>query len=75
MDKLKIYLLKTLKTDAEREAYATASGTTLRYLRKVVYKRKPVRLDGELARRLDENSDGFVQKQLLRPTIWPELLD
>lgn len=55
----------------EQTEYAIKSGTTIGYLRKAL-NTEPV-MDGELCRLLDENSNGKVRKQLLRPGIWPEL--
>ena len=45
------------------------AGTTIGYLRKALSV-KP-KLDGALVRRLDEESDGAVTRQDLRPDIWP----
>jgi hypothetical protein len=69
MDELRDYL-NSLTTD-EQEEFAQKCKTTIGYLRKAL-NTKP-RMDGELCRLLDENSDGAVPKQSLRPDIWPEL--
>jgi len=57
----------------EQVAYAVRCETTVGYLRKAISKGQ--RLDGYLARRLDEESLGQVPRSSLRPDIWPELAD
>ena len=67
METLRQYL-NSLTPD-EQAAYAVRAGTTIGYLRKALSV-KP-KLDGALVRRLDEESDGAVTRQDLRPDIWP----
>lgn len=67
MNTLRNYLA-TL-TPADQAAYAERCGTTIGYLRKALSVRP--RLDGALARRLDEESGGEVSRSDLRPDIWP----
>lgn len=71
MEKLRAYL-NSLPTQ-EQIAYAARCGTTLGYLRKAISKN--TKFDGELCRKLDEESGGLVPKASLRPGIWPELAD
>lgn len=66
METLRAYLA-TLTPDAQAD-YATRAGTTIGYLRKAL-STKP-RLDGALARRLDEESNGAVDRVDLRPDIF-----
>lgn len=70
MENLRLYLNSLSPKD--REAYALACGTTVNYLRKAICKKQ--KFDGALCRLLDENSDGKVRKEELRPNIWPELV-
>ena len=70
MEKLRTYL-NSLSTE-EQLAFAKSCGTSVGYLRKAL--NTSPRMDGELCRLLDENSNGAVPKQFLRPDIWPELL-
>lgn len=67
MDTLRAYLA-TL-TPIEQSDYAHRCGTTIGYLRKALCTRP--RLDGALARLLDEESAGAVSRSDLRPDIWP----
>lgn len=64
--------LSTLPINGQQE-YAKRCGTTIGYLRKAMSLGQ--KLDGALARKLDENSGGKVRKQYIRPDIWPELLE
>ena len=66
MDTLRAYLA-TLATD-DQATYAVRSGTTIGYLRKALSKGQ--RFDGALARRLDEESGGVVDRRELRPDIF-----
>lgn len=66
VDALRAYLA-TLKP-ADQAAYALRCGTTIGYLRKAICTRP--RLDGALARRLDEESSGAVPKESLRPDVF-----
>lgn len=68
METLRAYLA-TL-APAEQAAYAARCGTTIGYLRKALSTRP--RLDGALARLLDEESAGLVSKHDLRPDVFPE---
>lgn len=70
MEELRNYL-KTL-TVVEQRAYAISCGTTLNYLRKALCINQ--RIGAALARRLDEQSGGYVKKQNIRPDVWPELV-
>lgn len=67
MDSLRLYL-KTL-TFSQKTAYAQSCHTSLGYLRKAIYQRQ--KLGGELCRLLDEESNGAVPRESLRPDIWP----
>lgn len=66
MESLRLYLNSL--PPAEQSAYAKRCGTTIGYLRKAL-STKP-NLDGALARRLDEESDGKVPRGELRPDIF-----
>lgn len=55
----------------EQHRFASRCQTTVGYLRKAISKRH--RLDGALARMLDDESGHAVNKAELRPDIWPEL--
>ena len=66
METLRAYLA-TLNPD-EQSAYAIRCGTTIGYLRKAL-STKP-RLDGALARKLDEESAGAVTRYELRPDVF-----
>jgi hypothetical protein len=63
----------------KRALYAKACKTTPGYLRKILYKwkkdQKVTLIDGALCRLLDENSNGAVPRESLRPDIWPPLPD
>jgi len=71
METLLLYLNSL--SPSEQAAYAARCGTTVGYLRKAISKRQ--RFDGALARLLDEQSGGVVKRALLRPDIWPELVE
>lgn len=66
METLRTYLA-TL-APADQAAYALRCGTSIGYLRKAL-STKP-RLDGALARRLDEESGGNVSRYDLRPDVF-----
>lgn len=66
METLRAYLA-TL-TPADQAAYAARCGTTIGYLRKALSTRP--RLDGALARLLDEESASAVSKHDLRPDVF-----
>ena len=66
MKTLRTYL-STLSPEGQ-VAYARRSGTTIGYLRKALSKSQ--RFDGALARRLDEESSGSVDRVELRPDIF-----
>lgn len=66
MKTLRTYL-STLTREKQSE-FAARAGTTIGYLRKALSVQP--RLDGALARRLDEESDGAVSRQELRPDIF-----
>lgn len=66
METLRRYLA-TL-TPVDQAAYAKRCGTSIGYLRKAL-STKP-RLDGALVRRLDEESDGAVDRCELRADIF-----
>lgn len=66
MQTLRAYLATLSPT--EQSDYATRAGTTIGYLRKAL-STKP-RLDGALARRLDEESAGAVSRHDLRPDVF-----
>jgi hypothetical protein len=66
MESLRAYL-KTL-TPQQQEAYAKRAGTSLGYLRKAMS--VGVEFDGALARSLDEESGGKVNRVELRPDIF-----
>lgn len=68
MDELRAYL-KTLNP-VEQAAYASRCGTTIGYLRKALSVGN--RFGGALCRRLDEESNGAVPRELLRPDIFGE---
>jgi len=70
METLRLYLNSLSVND--REAYAAACGTSVNYLRKSISIGS--RFDGALARKLDQYSNGHVQKWELRPDVWPELV-
>jgi DNA-binding transcriptional regulator YdaS (Cro superfamily) len=70
MEELRFYI-NSLSTE-QREAFATACGTSIGYLRKAICIGS--KLDGALARRVEEASFGHVKKEMLRPDIWPELV-
>ena len=59
--------LSTL-TPESQAAFAKRSGTSIGYLRKAMSKGQ--RFDGALARRLDEESGGAVDREDLRPDIF-----
>lgn len=69
METLRHYL-NSLSAEQQQQ-YASRCDTTVGYLRKAISKRH--RLDGALARMLDEESCHAVNKAELRPDIWPEL--
>jgi len=69
MNTLRTYL-STL-TPAQKVSYAQRAGTTLGYLRKAICVQQP--LGGQLARRLDEASNGAVSRYDLRPDIFGSL--
>lgn len=75
MDELKTYL-SSLSMPEKRE-YAIRSGTTLRYLRKLV-SIKPNTVHPKTCTRLEVESHGRVSRKALRPDdwheIWPELV-
>lgn len=71
METLRTYLATLPPLD--QAAYAIRSGTTIGYLRKAL-STKP-RLDGALARRLDEESGGAVSRHDLRPDVFGEVPD
>lgn len=54
---------------AKQAEYAVACGTTIGYLRKVLYSGQKIR--GEVCRLLYENSGRKVSRSELRPDIWP----
>jgi hypothetical protein len=62
--------LNSLPIEKQHE-YARKCQTTVGYLRKAISTK--MKIDGALANRLDVFSDGNVKKQLIRPSIWPEL--
>lgn len=66
METLRAYLSTLAPTD--QAAYAKRCGTSIGYLRKAL-STKP-RLDGALARRLDEESGGQVSRHDLRPDVF-----
>lgn len=66
MQTLRTYLSTLSPTD--QAEYAVRAGTTIGYLRKAL-SIKP-RLDGALARRLDEESGGAVSRYDLRPDVF-----
>lgn len=68
METLRKYLA-TL-SPADQSAYALRCGTSIGYLRKALSTRP--RLDGALARRLDEESGGRVSRYDLRPDVFGE---
>lgn len=68
METLRAYLATLSPT--EQSDYAARAGTTIGYLRKAL-STKP-RLDGALARRLDEESAGAVSRHDLRPDVFGE---
>lgn len=67
METLRSYLATLSVSD--QASYAIRCGTTIGYLRKALSTNP--RLDGALARRLDEESEGAVRRTDLRPDIWP----
>lgn len=69
MESLRRYLNSLSRAD--QDAYARRCHTTVGYLRKALSTQP--RLDGGLARVLDEESGGLVRRAELRPDIWPEL--
>ena len=71
MEHLRKYL-NSLPT-SDQEEYAQKCGTSIGYLRKALNTNPE--MDGALCRLLDENSNGAVPKQFLRPDIWPELVE
>lgn len=70
MESLRICLNSLSRTD--QASYAIRCGTTIGYLRKALSKKS--KLDGMLARLLDEEPGGQVCRADLRPDIWPELI-
>jgi len=68
MDTLRTHLSNL--SPAEQAAYAKRAGTSIGYLRKALSIGQ--RFDGALARRLDEESAGQVQRNDLRPDIFGE---
>lgn len=66
MESLRRYL-NSLPVD-EQAAFAGRAGTTIGYLRKALSVGS--RFDGALARRLDEESSGAVDRHELRPDIF-----
>lgn len=68
MESLRAYLATI--PPAEQAAYALRCGTTIGYLRKALSTRP--RLDGALAKRLDEESAGAVSRAELRPDIFSD---
>ena len=56
----------------QRALFEQSCGTTIGYLRKAIS--VGTRLDGALARKIDEASFGKVRKEVLRPDVWPELV-
>ncbi|ALN79479.1 hypothetical protein [Lysobacter antibioticus] len=66
MDTLRAYLSNL--SPAEQADYAKRAGTSIGYLRKALSIGQ--RFDGALARRLDEESAGQVQRHDLRPDIF-----
>jgi hypothetical protein len=70
MNALRTYL-RTLTPEKQRE-YAARCGTSIGYLRNLLSLKPPPRVDGLLCRRLEEESEGAVPRESLRPDIWPE---
>lgn len=68
MEILRAYL-KTLSPAAQAD-YAKRAGTTIGYIKKVLYTGQQV--GGRIARRLDEESAGAVPRAELRPDIFGE---
>ncbi len=66
MDTLRTYL-STLTPEAQAD-YARRAGTSIGYLRKAMSKGQ--KFDGALARKLDEESSGAVQRHDLRSDIF-----
>ncbi len=66
MDTLRTYL--ATMPPAKQAEYAKRAGTSIGYLRKALSKGQ--RFDGALARRLDEESRGFVSRHDLRPDVF-----
>lgn len=66
METLRKYLA-TL-TPEQQGQYAQRAGTSIGYLRKALSTRP--KLDGALARRLDEESNGYVKRDDLRPDVF-----
>lgn len=66
MESLRQYL-KSLSVSDQAE-YATRAGTTIGYLRKALS--VGTKFDGALARKLDEESGGAVDRCDLRPDIF-----
>lgn len=69
METLRVYLNSL--TPEQQATYAKRCGTTIAYLRKAMSVQ--ARFDGALCRLLDEESNGAVPRNTLRPDIWPEL--
>lgn len=70
MEKLRAYL-NSLDRQSQY-AYALRCGTTVNYLRKAICVGSI--FDAALVRRLDEESNGLVPREALRPDVWPERL-
>jgi hypothetical protein len=70
MEKLREYL-NSLTTE-QQAMYAQICGTTVGYLRKAIC--VGAKLDSDLCVLLDENSNGLVPREYLRPKTWPERL-
>jgi len=59
-------------TYAEKHDYAKRAGTSYGYLYRLISicKKQMVKIDGALARKLDEESGGAVCRHILRPDIF-----
>ena len=68
MEKLLAYI-NSLSAVADQEAFASACGTSIGYLRKACYKQQE--LGAELSVRIEQASSGEVSRKDLHPDSWP----